>query len=267
MRLADQALKLKVFFSLFLFLNNSDKKIKPKILRLLSRLSSLSGLFLASACIFPGAGVSVVDPGKIDEKGRFLSFPGVTVIAPVGAQNTALFENLYQMLLLKEQLTNRCALLPVSSYHMTTHNLYVENDAGKGNLRPFLQQKLPFFQSLSRRLQEAQFRPTVQVQGVAAGQTLGLRLALAQDQAQIVDSIAREFGIQDKIPAFFHITLCYFFDRSSSDLRKQLANELQAPILELFGNYGPQVTLESPQLSYFFDMTAFYPWSAATIPF
>ncbi|MFJ1268873.1 DUF1868 domain-containing protein [Legionella lytica] len=196
---------------------------------------------------------------KIDAQGNYLEFPGITVIADVDDKDKEFWQCLAELLEESTNLRHYYAPLPPSSYHMTTNNLYTQSD-DTTNWPALLTDER--FQRLHRRLMATPFTPTAQVAAIKVAYALQLNLTIPQSQYEIIRTIAHEFGIENKIPKTFHITLAYAY-QEPSDLQV-LATEI-AQLASL--SQQKELTLQPPRLCFFHDMQEFFSWDGKSNPF
>ncbi|MFZ9596752.1 MAG: DUF1868 domain-containing protein [Bdellovibrionia bacterium] len=206
--------------------------------------------------------------GKLSAQGTYLPFAGVTVVAKVKKENRPFFEELHQELKKSPVISRYFALLPVSSFHMTTTNLYTEKDRYAGSWNDFISSHLPVFASLYKRLESAQFEPQVHMEKLAVAGTIKIVVRfLNEEQENTVRKIAKEFNQEPKIPNPFHITMGYLYQDLESDTKQEIEQELQRITQKILASHPEPLTLEVPKLSYFFDMLDFFPWEAKRNPF
>lgn len=92
---------------------------------------------------------------KIDDHGRFCSFPGITVVSHVSSENCALWANALAQLSVHPAICSSFSLLPLSSLHVTIANLYTAaavESAGAGSWGDFVQANLQFFRAVHEKL-------------------------------------------------------------------------------------------------------------------
>lgn len=198
---------------------------------------------------------------KVDNVGKFKDYPGVTIIAPIADVDENFFNELFENLRSIEQLTDYYALLPKSSYHMTTHNLHT---AKEKRWTKYMSSGLERFKKIHYHMQHLDVRPAVNVENIITKKTIKLKLKVSHKHEKIIKLIAGELGLEDKIPDSFHITLAYLY-RDISDTQLSL---LQANVKSVFKNlmatYGyheKTFRLQQASLYYFSDMTCYTPWN------
>jgi hypothetical protein len=196
---------------------------------------------------------------KIDAQGNYLEFPGITVIADVDNKDKEFWLHIDEFLNGTIKLRNYYTPLPRSSYHMTTNNLYTQSDDAN-NWPALLDDER--FQHLHTKLITNSFTPTAQIVAIKASYALQLNLILPQSQYALVKTIADEFGIQNKIPNTFHITLAYAY-KELSDTQIIAAEIEQLASLCL----KKELTLQPPRLCFFHDMQQFVTWDGKDNPF
>lgn len=196
---------------------------------------------------------------KIDAQGNYLEFPGITVIADIDNKDKEFWLHIHDFLNGCKNLGLYYAPLPSSSYHMTTNNLYTQND-DTNNWPALLNDER--FQHLHSTLMDTAFTPTATVVAIKVAYALQLNLAIPQSQYKIIRTIANEFGIENKIPKTFHITLAYAYQEPSDT--QIIATEI-AQLTSL--SLEKELTLQPPRLCFFYDMQQFFSWNGKNNPF
>jgi hypothetical protein len=206
---------------------------------------------------------------KLDADGNYSSFRGVTVVSAVGSANAPLWEALSHSLNSNDQLKKYYSLLPLSSYHMTTINLFTEDatSVSPAEWTRFVAGRLTWFQELNTELNSQTFQPVITYQGVTVSGSVGLIVQMPQEMEDRVLTLAQRRLLTGQVPRFFHITLGYQYKEIAPQVRKQLANQLREEIGKIFDSYTQPLILDEPQLCYFNDMTAFVPWDGNWNPF
>lgn len=205
---------------------------------------------------------------KINDKGEFQTFEGVTVISKIHPSSHLLLSTLLSNLSCISSLESHFSLLPMSSLHMTTNNLYVAAD--KNNWNRFINSNLNFFQSLAILLKQNNYLLTATIEDIIIleNAVIQLTLTLPSNLKTEIQQTARFFGIADGIPNEFHITLAYQYkplskyelDKLQSLLRNQLTY-----ILSQFSSH--EVSLNTPSLCFFKNMQEFIEWDGKCNPF
>lgn len=83
----------------------------------------------------------------------------------------------------------------------------------------------------------------------------------------MIQQIAKELGLENKVPGVFHITLAYGYKEIEDE---QVFKEIQNKIGELFQickKYDQKILLSSPKLCFFQSMEQYTPWDGITNPF
>ncbi|MDR3501000.1 MAG: DUF1868 domain-containing protein [Legionella sp.] len=196
---------------------------------------------------------------KIDAQGNYLEFPGITVIADVGNKDKDFWLHVYEFLNGTKNLRGYYAPLPYSSYHMTTNNLYTQSDDAN-NWPTLLNDER--FQHLHAKLMANSFTPTAKIVAIKASYALQLNLILPQSQYELLKVIADEFGIQNKIPKTFHVTLAYAYkELSDTQIISTEIEQLASLCLK------KALTLQPARLCFFHDMQQFFSWDGKSNPF
>lgn len=206
---------------------------------------------------------------KVDTSGQYVPFHGVTVVASaVRTENIGLLEELHLALSNCKSASNNFALLPVSSYHMTTMDLATEKSFAPGTFTTFIDNNMPWFRRLHQMLVEREFAPCITVDYAQVHGVIMLIVKLDEAQDSKLREIAKAFNIEEKIPPAYHITFGYRFKPMSSEELKQLEIEVNSLFDAVFTKRNSrQLVLDATKLCYFNDMCAFIPWDADTNPF
>jgi hypothetical protein len=205
---------------------------------------------------------------KINDKGEYGRFPGVTVVAAVGEKNADLWSRIYATLDQSQMIKDHFALLPVSSYHMTTINLFNARYTNQ-NWHEFIQSKLDWFANLHREILHSSFQPqVVRIQPQFRDGWILLKLDLPEEQLKANSELASRMGLLDKLPdPQYHITLAYLYNDIDERELPRVKNEFVSLITKVLDGYHSPILLNKPLLTYFNDMTAFIPWSGDINPF
>ncbi len=85
-----------------------------------------------------------------------------------------------------------------------------------------------------------------------------LALSVDKETVQKIQAVAKHYACEDLVPRPFHITLAYQYENLSRAEFKALSEELKTMFAKHFRR--TEITLQSPTLCYFEDMTDFRPW-------
>lgn len=201
---------------------------------------------------------------KINEKGVFQPFEGVTVISHAQPICLSMLFTLQKRLALIPSLTDYFSLLPPDSLHMTTMNLYVA--AEKADWIQFIDTNLDFFQSLDLFLKENNTCFTGSVAAIENNGVIQLILNIPNNIKTEIERMACKFGLKNLIPHEFHMTLGYQYKNIPASTRDRLFSSIKMEIANLLDN-APPLTFESPALCYFNDMKKFINWDGKSNPF
>lgn len=204
---------------------------------------------------------------KIDRLGNYGCFPGVTTIASCYTSNKDFCTRLYQSLNHSKRIKNYFSLLPASSFHMTTLNLYTEYEVGSSHWPKFLDEKLAIFQKINERLKENEIEPVITIKHIHSRGVIQLLLSLEPEQEEKLREIGREFGLSEKVPSVFHITLAYQFKCIPPKLQHSVHREISSIIKSVMPEPSVTFKLSPPKLTTFFDMTSFHEWDLTHNPF
>lgn len=203
---------------------------------------------------------------KIDSQGNYSKFPGVTVIAKAGNKNKQLWVDIYNFINRSVTLRQYYTPLPYQSYHMTTCDLYTQA-AHLDDWPTFISQNMTFFQQLHAKLAEMQFLPAVTIEQVTVFNALQLNLSLPAEQYRIIKTIADTFGLNDKIPKKFHITLAYQYQDFANDAVVKTITEETKKLMAFCKEAKEKLILTAPKLCFFHNMGEFTSWNGITNPF
>ena len=202
---------------------------------------------------------------KIDKKGHYRKFPGISVVAAIKDEDTDLWKEVYDSI---HKITKGYyAPLPHTSYHMTAVDLYTEAAVGHMRWKQFVRSNLSFFQSIHTSFQDQAITPMIQIETTKIAGVIQLLLRLPQEQDSTIHRIATKFNVDKQVPKVFHITLAYPFKSIESSQAKLMEELIKTDIEKIFAKYGNVITLEPPKLCYFNDMKAFIPWNGDKSPF
>jgi len=201
---------------------------------------------------------------KIDSNGRYCRFPGITIVSAIRSEDLEIWTQLYNQLEKCENLKEYYSLLPVESYHMTTSGLYNQKRDGGSNWEGLLNEKLPQLRQLNKTLSEKAFSPEIIIDSLSLRKIgITLYLKLKEEHRQIIQEVAEKFGLADKVPKSFHISLAYTYKVPAEDKLKEMKKQLKSSV----DCIGKTFKLDSPKLCYYNDMTAFIPWDTEKSPF
>ena len=196
---------------------------------------------------------------KIDPDGRYLRFPGVTVVSAIRDGDLPAWQSVYSDMAVLPLVTDHYSLLPAESYHMTTADLFTFRDHGQA----LIEQNLPMLRQIHGALIEHAYQPRIVIESFSVlPNVCRLNLAFSQEQQAINRAIFARFDLLNRIPPVFHITLGYSYKPTDQALRERIAEALGAK----FTCVGKSFILDRPKLCYFDDMLAFIPWDVAEMP-
>jgi hypothetical protein len=201
---------------------------------------------------------------KINKDGKYTPYPGVTVIAGIGDNHNEFWQTLYQKLNNSELICKYFKPLPYQSYHMTTCNLYVK-EWYFSRWPSFINEKLDFFRQLHAKLTRTPIIPEITIEDLNVSDVLQLDVSLPPEQEAIIQAVAQEFGLEKKVPEYFHITLGYLYNFSINEEDFAAIKDECAQILATC--LKKELSLDPPQLSYFQSMKKFIPWDGKQNPF
>jgi hypothetical protein len=204
---------------------------------------------------------------KVNKKGRYISFPGVTAVADVTSTDRAFFDDLYSELSKIPQLTQYYALLPAKSYHMTTNNLYVKGTRKKW--AEFLTDKLAWFQKFHKDLEAKAISPQAALDNIQVERVISLILTLDDEDRDKIYDFGKEFQVDNSIPSPFHITLAYLYKDIPLRIKKDIKFKVDKIFQKLKKKHNYQnkkLSLGLASLRYFDSMLEFIPWDGEALP-
>ncbi len=203
---------------------------------------------------------------KVSLSGQYLPFPGVTVISMVADRSFC--NELHDALAKHADLLDYMALLPADSYHMTTLNLFVEDQTEGEGLAAFLRRRTEvLFKPLGAYIEKNGFSPRGKIVGVTDYGNM-LKIQLPEMQAQTLQHSAVRFHLDSKLPGSWHVTLGYYYRELTEAQRVHfysiVRTELEALLVK---RRSRQCDFTRPHLTSFQDMTAYSLWDGETSPF
>eukprot|EP01038_Epipyxis_sp_PR26KG_P008603 gene8603-11627_t len=231
---------------------------------------------------------------KVDENGFYCPFRGVTVVCAwmttvdhMNVDNsTADYEDesgnqlkpmasmhiqrkIFNYLSNHSLLAQYYAPLPFESYHMTTMDLITIRDTSVEGWVGYIDQNLSTFQHIFQVISNPAnvLFPVVSVASFVVS-TVILLILKVDDSQIIIEQVAEELNLKNKIPKEFHFTLAYQFKPIPADHLTQIKLDFAEFISQLYSNGDlSNIQLHQPKLCSFEDMTLFTPWTAETNPF
>ncbi|WP_133137619.1 DUF1868 domain-containing protein [Legionella rowbothamii] len=206
--------------------------------------------------------------GKMNEHGKFTPFPGLSVISSIHSEDEPFWKNIFNFLQQDPLIAEHYSLLPLSSYHMTTYNLFVQNHTSEDQWLEFIDKNLTFFQLMHEHLlMFLNFSPSIiQSTKIITKPVLQLVVDISPVQKEKIVSIASFFNLSKNIAFPFHITLGYQLKELNHADQEKIEKTLWANVHKLMLP-DTVLSLKPPTLSYFNDMTAFIPWDGRINPF
>jgi hypothetical protein len=206
---------------------------------------------------------------KVGREGQYLPYKGVTIVSAIDSGSDPFWYKLNEGLNQSSLIKRYYSLLPLSSYHMTTTNLFQEQGlpSEEKSMRDFIDFRLSWFKRVSEALEADRFYPQVTVQNSSARSVIVLSLRLENVQASKISDIAGKFGQQSKIPNPLHVTLAYLYKELPLETQIEIEQELKRILRESLSDQSQVFTLKAPKLCFFQDMTAFIPWDGLFNPF
>jgi hypothetical protein len=181
---------------------------------------------------------------KIDRRGNFLPYPGITVISKV--DDCEVFEQIERILRDSEDLKESLSPLPKESYHVTICDIY----SNYLSLEKILK-NMDSWISLKKRLSNFEdIEWTMKMEYVYNKDTFGIVVKIPPELISLNNEINNFLGKPTKyVP---HLTLGYFYnDILIDDDIKPIKEKIESIIVNKY------VSLLPPKLCYFPDMTDF----------
>lgn len=200
---------------------------------------------------------------KLNEQGKFINFPGVTLIAKIREADMNFWQEIHAALDAIPELKNNYALLPVDSYHMTVNYLYTKHQIGEDKWINFLTGQMQNLRNLNASLSDVTSDFVIGFKRIIVTNVIQIEVELSQQDNDTVCQIAKNHTISKSTPKNFHITLAYKIPGKNINfaaIQEQL-NQIVA------GLFITEIQLASPRLCYFNDMTKFTEWDAKQYPF
>ncbi len=205
---------------------------------------------------------------KVNERGEYAPFPGVTVVSACYPKQKEFCETIHKVLVSNPLIVNHYLPLPAQSYHMTTMSLETEQQIG-GSWNQFIINKLPHYKRIKQTLEKNPLYPSIEKMEVSIGRTISLSLSLPKEQEAQIKAIAASLNIEHTIPRVLHITLAY--SRFNKPISKKISEPLHTEITKELSNVIEKIKfpleISEYMLCYFNDMTAFPYWDAEHNPF
>lgn len=203
---------------------------------------------------------------KINAKGQYTEYPGITVIANTSKEENDVWKQIHDVLNNSNLVSSYFAPLPQTSYHMTAINLFTEMDDGGENWGAFVTDRLPALRELTAQLETSPIHPQVKLKSIRTSSVIQLQVELPPEQRELLEQVAETFNLRHKVPKEMHITLAYQYKLVTGTDHEQLEQYLQEEIERIFDK-NPIVTFQTPELAYFKNMERFTPWDARRNPF
>jgi hypothetical protein len=201
-------------------------------------------------------------PYKIDAKGRFLPFPGYTIISNVNVDTSNICHQLFEILSSDKEITANYSVLPLKSWHMTVINLFDKAfmDANGKTEKDYR----GFFTGLSTAIQEASISPQIHYDNLRVKGVIQLFFSMDENTKSRIQVIAETYGCAHLIPKSPHVTLAYQYKPVENEQFQSIITKLSL----LFQSHlqANPIGLQAAQLNYFSDMTDFRPYRFFTPP-
>ena len=203
---------------------------------------------------------------KLNKLGQFEIFRGVNVIALVKSDDIA-WKNLFMMLNETTLLTDHYSLLPYDSYHMTTNNLFTQEQLRLQDAQweTFINTHLHFFETVNHDLESRRLKPSPVLVDIVIDNVIQLLFDIPIHQKKAIGDFTKNFGLEFGAPPFFHMTLAYQYKATSLNQKLEIKKLLPSRIKGLLKDN--MIELSHPQLCYFHDMNKFTPWNGSANPF
>lgn len=196
---------------------------------------------------------------KVNGKGEFTYFPGVTVISSILEKDHEIWQSVYNSLNEIELIKNNFALLPSDSYHFTSIYLFNNRDGDDEQWLEFIESRSQLFADLSEAMKSKYLsKPEYSFKSVITEGVIQISLTPTNNSYhEFIKAVAIELGLENRVPHEFHVTLAYQYKYISREDMQQI----QAMLHDKFSKIlNTKMGFHSPQLCYFKDMTKFIPW-------
>lgn len=197
---------------------------------------------------------------KIDGKGVFQYFPGLTVVSAL--YNRKYWKKVESFLRKSEYLSQIYSPLPASSYHVTLADVETQYELGEEKLLDWIDEKTESntWKRIEKILKTFDRSIPLSYGELYTESTIGITVDLGEKDEMFTNARNSIFHILDK-PKYsylFHITFGYMYKR----IDKKHANGIKLELDQLeviLDGLGPKLKLHRPKLCIFEDMTKFTP--------
>jgi hypothetical protein len=196
---------------------------------------------------------------KLDDKGRYTKFPGMTVVSPIREEDMPFWVQIFNSIASYDEALDYFSPLPCTSYHMTTTNLYTQQEDGGDDWEKFIEGVSPGCQALHKLLTENSFSPRLVFKAVITRGIIQLVVTLPPAQSAKIYDIAKKAEVHEGVPSFFHITLAYQYKEIPPKFEEEMNAQLLGRLNSIL-RVRKVVKLDPPTLCTFDYMTAFTPW-------
>lgn len=197
---------------------------------------------------------------KVDSEGNYLNFSGLTIISYVDHTNI-IYSKLFDLLSSNKQITEKYAVLPIDSYHMTIVSIVDQRNFP--NIDLYINTHEVELNQIIANLNNL-FTNTIQAKiiDIIVENVISIYLELNEDTLNVIKLLTEKLKVDCvdyKIPKHFHITLAYAYKPVASTEQNQIKNMLENNIM-----LNEYVHLHIPKLCKYNDMTKFIEFNRLT---
>jgi hypothetical protein len=198
---------------------------------------------------------------KIDDKGIYQPFEGVTVVASIREKDSDFWRSIHEFLVSHPLISAYYSPLPLESYHVTTLHLFTEDHKGAEDWKVFILRNLIFFQRLQEELKRHKVELEISMDKIVIDSTIYIEVSLPIAEVKIIQEIAKKMGIEDNVSSPFHVTLAYGYKSIDSRSYETLCTDLAKFLTSI---KSAKAWVCKPTLCYFNSMVSFIPWLDVT---
>ncbi len=209
---------------------------------------------------------------KINHRGEYTNYPGVTVISQIDKHQLAFWDQIHACvsgicLSESERLVDFYTPLPSESYHMTAVNLFVKDDYPDITSWEECLTSGMSFTGLETYCKNHSFYPSIMGLNVTVSGSIRLLITLPPLHEQLINNLAKKFDIEHKLPDVFHMTLAYQYKFCNTKLQQSMKEQLKERLVQALKPLTERLRLQPPTLCFFNTMEAYEPWDGQQNPF
>lgn len=206
---------------------------------------------------------------KINNKGKYGLFPGLSVVASIKEKDFTFWQSIYNALIHCDGLTQFYAPLPYQSYHMTALDLFTEHGIGSQHWAHFIEINKNLFNKINLALEEEdyKFEANIEMSHLITKGVIQLVVQVPKKQDNAISELEKRFHLSGAKPQQFHITLAYQYKPICEHDFTALKDQINEKMNTVLKKAPKPLLLDNAKLCYFNDMTAFIPWDVSFYPF